>query len=416
MQQHTEGAKGPLDGLRVLDLSRILAGPTATQLLGDLGAEVIKVERPGYGDDTRKWGPPFLTNAQGEDSSESAYYLCANRNKKSIAIDFTQPEGQKLVRELAALSDILIENHQVGALARYGLDYASLAEACPRLIYCSITGFGQTGPYAHRPGYDFMVQGMGGIMSLTGRPDEQGGEPTKVGVGIADVMCGMYASNGVLAALHARQHTGKGQYIDLSLFDAQIAWLINQGAGYLVSGEVPPRRGNDHPTIVPYGAFEGADEHFIIAVGNDQQYQRLCDVLADKSLATDERFMKNADRVRHRDALNAAINALTREHTAAHWLTALEANNIPCGPINDLEAAFNNPQAQHRNMTIRMPHPLAPSGEVSLIGNPLNLSETPVSYRSPPPTLGQHTEEILTEVLQLSDADIESLFQQSIIA
>lgn len=400
----------PLAGLRVLDLSRILAGPTATQLLSDLGAEVIKVERPGSGDDTRGWGPPFLQDAEGRDTAESAYYLCANRGKKSLALDIATAEGQDIARRLAARSDILIENFKVGALARYGLDYASLRGENPRLIYCSITGFGQTGPLAHRAGYDFLIQGMGGIMSLTGSPD---GPPMKVGVGIADVMCGMYAVAAILAAVHARHQCGEGQHIDLGLLDTQMAWLINQGAAYLTDGRVPPRRGNEHPAIVPYGTFPGADDHFIIAVGNDAQFARFCRAAAREDLAADPRFARNADRVRNREVLIPMLNAITAARPAADWIAALEAEGVPCGPVNDLAQAFGQPQAQARGMTVTLPHPVA--GDVDLIANPIRMSGTPVEYQGAPPTLGQHTDAVLADALGTDAAEIARLRGKGVI-
>ncbi|MFW6024649.1 MAG: CaiB/BaiF CoA transferase family protein [Dichotomicrobium sp.] len=397
---------GPLAGLRVLDLTRILAGPTCTQLLGDLGADVIKIERPGTGDDTRGWGPPFLG---GDDSGESAYYLCANRNKRSAAIDIATDEGQRLIRALAAQSDILCENFKVGGLARYGLDYDSLSAVNPALIYCSITGFGQTGPYRHRAGYDFLVQGMGGIMSLTGFPDEEGGRPTKTGVGIADVMCGMYAASAILAALHARRETGKGQYIDVSLFDSQVAWLINQGLAYLVTGEDPPRRGNGHPTIVPYDTFPARDGHFIIAVGNDAQFGRLCEVLGQPGWAQDPRFATNVQRVRNRETLMPLIGEVTATRPSRDWIAELERVGVPCGPVNTLSEVFADPQTQARQMRITMPHDGAPDGKVDLIGNPLKMSGSPVTYRHAPPTLGQHTGEVLRDTLGLDDQEIAAL-------
>lgn len=408
-------SKGPLAGLKILDLSRILAGPTCTQLLGDLGAEIIKIERPSKGDDTRFWGPPFLLDESGEETSESAYYMSANRNKNSVAVDLTKPEGQKLIRELVAQCDALIENFKAGDLKRYGLDYETLKTANPGLVYCSITGFGMTGPYAHRPGYDFLIQGMGGIMSLTGKPDEEGGEPTKCGVGIADVMCGMYASSAILSALLSREKTGKGQHIDISLLDCQVAWLINQGAGYLLSGEVPPRRGNEHPTIVPYGTFNGSDQAFIIAAGNDRQFQHMCEVIGTDPLAHDPKYAKNADRVRNRRELITLIDEATQKQTAAHWLEELEAAGVPCGPVNDLAQVFEDPQIQHREMAISMAHPLTGQDNIELIGNPLKFSDTPVTYRKPPPIRAQHTRNILTELLDLDENELSELEKNGII-
>ncbi len=408
-------SSGPLSGLKVLDLSRILAGPTCTQLFGDLGAEIIKIERPLKGDDTRFWGPPFLKDKDGNDTTESAYYMSANRNKNSVAVDLTKPQGQEIIRDLAKECDVLIENFKAGDLARYGLDYDSLREINPALIYCSITGFGMTGPYAHRPGYDFLIQGMGGIMSLTGKPDDEGGEPTKCGVGIADVMCGMYASTAILSALHARHASGNGQHIDISLLDCQVAWLINQGAGYLVSGEVPPRRGNEHPTIVPYGTFSASDQAFIIAAGNDSQYQRLCETIGAPELAEDERFAKNKDRVLNRRDLIPLIDARTETQPSTHWLEVLEAAGVPCGPVNDLAQTFSDPQIQHREMAVTMPHREAGGDAVTLIGNPLNFSETPVKYEKAPPVRAEHTKEMLVKHLGLSDEKIAELEENGII-
>ncbi len=408
----TDVSQAALAGLRVLDLSRILAGPTATQALADLGAEVWKVERPGRGDDTRAWGPPFVRDAQGRDTRESAYYLSANRGKKSLAIDIADARGQQLVRDLAVKADIFVENFKVGDLRRYGLDYDSLSAINPQLIYCSITGFGQTGPNAHRAGYDFLAQGEGGIMSLTGEPD---GRPLKVGVGIADVMCGMYALSGILAALHARGRTGRGQHIDVCLLDTQVAWLINQGVGYLTDGQVPPRRGNEHPTIVPYGTFPAADREFILAVGNDEQFRRFVTEAGRADLAEDDRFSTNAQRVINRDLLIPVLNELTKHRTAAQWLAALERLGVPAGPINDLKETFDSPQVAARGMRISLPHPTAGSGEVALIGNPLKFSETPVVYQGAPPLVGQHTGAVLREVLDMAQDRIEMLATEGVI-
>lgn len=407
---------GPLAGLVVLDLSRILAGPTATQLLGDLGATVWKIERPGTGDDTRGWGPPFLRDDAGRETGESAYYLSANRNKRSLAIDLASAAGRDLVRALAERADVLVENFKVGDLARKGLGYDDLKPLNPGLIYCSISGFGQTGPYAKRAGYDFLIQGMGGLMSLTGRADADGGEPTKAGVGIADVMCGMYASNAILAALHRRTQTGRGQHIDVALLDTQVSWLINQGVGYLTSGAVPPRRGNAHPTIVPYNAYPARDGAFILAVGNDAQFARFCAVAGADHLAADPRFATNAERVRNREALEPEIVALTKTRDTADWIAALEAEGVPCGPINDLAQVFDDPQVRHRGMRIAMPHETAAGGTVALIGNPLKFSETPVSYRHAPPRLAADTQAVLAEALGLSDDEIARLEAAGTIA
>ena len=404
---------GALSGLVVLDLSRILAGPTCTQILGDLGAEIIKIERPGRGDDTRGWGPPFLKDAAGRETHESAYYLSSNRNKASVAIDLASAEGQRLIKGLAKKADILVENFKVGDLKRRGLDYDSLKAANPGLIYCSISGFGQTGPYARRAGYDFLIQGMGGIMSLTGFPDDEGGTETKAGVGIADVMCGMYATVSILAALNHRHATGEGQHIDISLLDAQVSWLINQGVAYLVSGEVPGRLGNGHPTIVPYETFPASDRNFILAVGNDSQFQKFCAAAGASDLAEDPRFTKNADRVRNRKDLVPIIRRLTIEKSADEWIECLEREGVPCGPVNDLAQVFDDPQILARHMKITMDHPQ--SGTVDLIGSPINLSKTPVAYTKAPPMLGADTETVLSSHLGLSRTDLKKLAEQGIV-
>ena len=389
-----DGRKGPLDGIVVLDLTRILAGPYMTQLLGDYGAEIIKVERPGLGDDTRRWGPPFVKDAEGRDTSESAYYLCANRNKRSIAVDLSTPEGAETVRRLAARADVLAENFRPGSLAKYGLDYESLKAVNPRLIYCSISGWGQTGPNREKPGYDLMAQGFGGIMSLTGEPD---GEPMKVGVAVADVVCGLYAATAILAALHHRERTGEGQHIDIALVDTQVSWLINAGLYYLTSGEEPPRLGNAHPNIVPYQVFPCADGHVIIAVGNDAQFARFCAFIGRESLAQDPRFATNAARVRNREALIPLITEALKGLRRDEIVKGLEAIGVPAGPVNRLADVFASDQVAARGMKIAMPHPLAGSGHVTLIGNPVKFSATPVTYRRPPPLCGEHTEEILKE-------------------
>ncbi|MGA1598453.1 MAG: CaiB/BaiF CoA transferase family protein [bacterium] len=394
-------SSGPLRGLRILDLSRILAGPVCTQLLGDLGADVIKVEKPGVGDDTRTWGPPYVQDTQGQDTSESAYYLSANRNKRSVAIDLAHPEGQKLIRTLAGECDVLIENFKVGGLKKYGLDYESLHAACPDLVYCSITGFGQTGPYAQRAGYDFMIQGMGGIMSLTGTPE---GEPVKVGVAIADVMCGMYASTAILAAIRHRDQGGGGQHIDLALLDTQAAWLVNVGLNYLTSGAEPGRYGNAHANIVPYQVFPASDGYFILAVGNDAQFRKFCQYAEFPELAKDPRFATNPERVRNREALIPLINERTEQQPKAHWLDGLAALQVPVGPVNTVPEVFEDPQLLHRGMLHEMPHPLA-GGPVRMIGNPIRLSETPVDYRHAPPLVGQHTREVLAELLGWEEED-----------
>jgi crotonobetainyl-CoA:carnitine CoA-transferase CaiB-like acyl-CoA transferase len=400
-----------LSGLRVLDLSRILAGPTATQLLADLGAEVIKIERPGAGDDTRGWGPPFLRDAKGEESGPSAYFLSANRGKQSVAVNLADPRGQALVQKLALRSDILVENFKPGDLARYGLGYDTLREANPRLIYCSITGFGQTGPNAHRAGYDFLVQGEGGLMSLTGDPE---GPPMKAGVGIADLMCGMYAAVGILAAVEARHASGRGQHIDLALMDAQVAMLVNQGVAHLVDGQMPPRRGNDHPTIVPYGVFPANDGSFILAVGNDSQFARFVALAGAPGLASDARFASNAKRVRNREVLIPLLAALTAGRSATDWLAACTAEGVPAGPVNDLEQVFASPQVAARGLKVSMP--LASGQDVSLIGNPLKLSETPVTYAKPPPELGGDTGAVLARTLGLTEAELQALAEAGVIS
>ena len=391
-------ADGPLTGLRVLDMSRILAGPTTAQVLGDLGADVIKIERPGRGDDTRGWGPPFIKDADGNDTPESAYYLCANRNKRSVAVDIASESGQALLADIAAGSDIMIENFKVGDLKRRGLDYETLKARNPGLIYCSVTGFGQDGPYAARAGYDFLIQGMGGIMSITGAPDDEGGQPTKVGVGIADVMTGMYATIGILSALRVRDQTGEGQHIDMALFDTQLSWLINQGLDHLTDGRVPERRGNAHPAIVPYETFPASDGWFIIAIGNDSQFRKFCEEAGRTDICDDPRFTANRDRVANRLALLPILHDVTRQRTQAEWIAALAKVGAPAGPVNDIPTALRDPQAVHRGAVVRQDHPTAASGYVETIGNPMKLSATPVTYRRPPPTVGQHTEEVLAEL------------------
>ena len=403
---------GPLKGLRVFDLTRILAGPTCTQLLGDLGAEIIKIERPGHGDDTRKWGPPFLKDENGEDSDTAAYYLSANRNKRSLTLDIATPEGQALAKRLIAHCDVLVENFKVGGLAKFGLDYASIAEVKPDIVYCSITGFGQTGPYAPRAGYDYLAQGMGGIMSLTG---ESEGEPMKVGVGIADVVCGLFAANAIQAALRHRDLTGEGQHLDLALLDTQIAWLVNEGMNYLVSGQVPRRLGNEHPNIVPYKVLPCSDGYFILAVGNDAQFQRFCEFAGVPELAEDERFKTNASRVRNRDALYALLPDVTVKKPLDTWVDGLAEVGVPCGPVNDLARVFDDPHVLHRGMRMKMPYPGSEAGELEMMGNPIKFSRTPVDYKLPPPKVGEHTDEVLTEVLDLSEEEIAALRAQGTI-
>lgn len=403
---------GALSGLRVLDLSRILAGPWCAQLLGDLGAEVIKIERPGQGDDTRGWGPPFLAGEQGE--GDAAYFLCANRNKKSVTIDFTQTEGQDIVRQLVASADILVENFKVGGLRKFGLDYDSLRAINPRLIYCSITGFGQDGPYAQRAGYDFLIQAMGGLMSFTGRKEgEPGSGPQKVGVALTDILTGLYGGVGILAALAHRERTGQGQHIDLALLDVHVACLANQASNYLVSGKAPAPLGNAHPNIVPYQDFPTSDGHMVIAVGNDSQFVRLCEVLGDAATGLDPRFATNRERVANRDVLIPALAARTRQSSTADWVNRLEVAGVPCGPINNLEEVFADPQIVARGMRIDMPHPT--SGEAPGVANPLRLSETPVDYRDSPPILGAHTHDILRNLLHFDAAHVERLKDDGII-
>lgn len=399
---------GALSHLRVLDLSRVLAGPWAGQILADLGAEVIKVERPGNGDDTRAWGPPFLKDAYGQSTGEAAYYLSANRNKQSVTIDFTKPEGQRLVRELAAKSDILIENFKVGGLQAYGLDYASLKEVNPELIYCSITGFGQTGPYAKRAGYDFMIQGLGGLMSLTGRPEgESGAGPVKVGVALTDILTGLYSTVAILAALTHRQHDGGGQHIDMALLDVQVACLANQAMNYLTTGESPQRLGNAHPNIVPYQDFPTADGDFILTVGNDSQFRKFAEVAGRIEWVDDPRFLTNKLRVANRAALIPLIRQATVFKTTAQWVSQLEAAGVPCGPINDLSQVFADPQVLARGLAIELPHVLA--GLVPQVASPIRLSETPVEYRNAPPLLGEHTQEVLQRVLGLTAGGLDAL-------
>ena len=399
---------GALSHLRVLDLSRVLAGPWSGQILADLGADVIKVERPGSGDDTRAWGPPFLKDTQGENTSEAAYYLSANRNKRSVTIDFTQPQGQHLVRELAAKSDIVIENFKVGGLAAYGLDYASLKAVNPKVIYCSITGFGQTGPYAKRAGYDFMIQGLGGLMSLTGRPEgEEGAGPVKVGVALTDILTGLYSTVAILAALPHRDQSGVGQHIDMALLDVQVACLANQAMNYLTTGNAPRRLGNAHPNIVPYQDFPTADGDFILTVGNDGQFRKFAEVAGQPQWADDPRFATNKLRVANRAELIPLIRQATVFKTTAQWVSELEQAGVPCGPINDLAQMFQDPQVLARGLAVSIAHPLA--GSVPQVASPIRLSETPVEYRQAPPLLGEHTEAVLEEVLGLDGEAVQQL-------
>ena len=398
----------PLSHIRILDLSRVLAGPWCSQLLADLGAEVIKIERPGSGDETRAWGPPYLKDAEGKDTTEAAYYLAINRNKESVTVDLAHPEGQKIVRELAMKCDVVLENYKVGGLKKYGLDYESLSRLNPRLVYCSITGFGQNGPWADRPGYDFIIQGIGGLMSVTGEADGRpGGGPQKVGVALVDILTGLYAANAIQAALIEREKSGLGQHIDVSLLDTQVASLANLSLNYLCSGKSPQRMGNAHPNIAPYQVLATSDGHFIVAVGNDGQFRRFCEVLDLPGMADDDRFATNAARVRNRAELDAAIEARAKTQTKQYWLEKLEAADVPCGPINTLEEVFAEPQLAAREMLVTMPHPTA--GNVRLVGNPIKLSRTPVSYRTPPPMLGEQTEMVLQNICKLTDEQINGL-------
>lgn len=404
----------PLAGVKVLDLSRVLAGPWCGQMLADMGAEVIKVERPDKGDDTRQWGPPWLASQEPGQRGESAYYLSANRGKRSVTVDISQPEGQKLVRELAAKSDVVIENFKVGGLKKYGLDYASLKTVNPALIYCSITGFGQQSPYAHRAGYDFMIQAMGGIMSLTGQPDDMpGGGPVKIGVAFTDIFTGLYAANGILAALYARDKQGatrrEGTHIDMALMDVQVGVLANQALNYLTSGKVPQRLGNAHPNIVPYQAFTTADGHMIVAVGNDGQFQRLCDVLERSELVHDERFATNGARVSHREQLIPELQAVLATRGTDEWLAALEAVGVPAGPINTLDRVFDDPHVKRRELKQELAHTRSASGKVDLVNNPIRFDGIQMSAQSAPPTLGEHTDSVLKEQLGLDSTQIEGL-------
>jgi crotonobetainyl-CoA:carnitine CoA-transferase CaiB-like acyl-CoA transferase len=408
--------KGPivastLEGIRVFDMSRVLAGPSCTQLLGDLGADIIKIERPGEGDDTRKWGPPFLKDGDGRDTKESAYYLSANRAKRSITLDFTKPEGRDLALRLIAHCDVLVENYKVGTLAKYGLGYAAIHAEFPRLVYCSVTGFGQTGPYAPRPGYDFLAQAMGGIMSLQGEPE---GEPMKGAVAFADLMAGMYSAVAILAALRHRDRTGQGQQIDMALLDTQVAWLGNQAQTYLTSGAPPPRLGNAHASVVPYQVFASADGHIVLAVGNDGQFRKFCAAAGADHLAADPRFAANAARVVNRAALVPQVAAIVARHPSQYWIALLEREGVPCSPINRLDQVFADPQVAAREMVVRMAHPQSPE-PIELLANPIKYSETPVEYRLPPPIMGQHTAPILRELLGLSEAEIATLQARGIV-
>lgn len=399
----------PLDGIMVLDLSRVLAGPSCTQMLGDLGAEIIKVERPGVGDETRTWGPPFLRDREGRETEESGYYLSANRNKRSVTINFAKPDGAALVRRMLPHCDVLIENFKVGGLREYGLGYEQLEQEFPKLVYCSITGYGQSGPYAARPGYDLMAQGAGGIMSVTGDADRP---PVKVGVAVNDVMSGLNAAVAILSALRHRDRTGAGQHIDIGLLDVQVGWLYNVGLNYLLSGNVPGRLGTAHPNTVPYQVFPTSNGHVILGANNDQQFRRLCEFAGVSELARDPRFATNALRLEHRDDLVARLSELTESQTTEHWVDGLVKVGLPCGPVSNIEQVFADPQVIHREMKISMVHPAA---EIPLIGSPIKMSATPVRYRRPPPRLGEHTDEVLEQLLRLAADERTALRRAGII-
>jgi len=405
---------GALSHIRVLDLSRVLAGPWCTQMLADLGADVIKIERPGVGDDTRQWGPPFIPAAGSTGLGESTYFLGANRGKRSVTINLAEPKGQALAREMAALSDVVVENFKVGALARYGLDYLSLKALNPRLVYCSITGFGQNGPYADRAGYDFMIQGMGGLMSITGEAEgTEGAGPQKVGVAMADIVTGLYCASAIQAALIHRDRSGEGQYIDMALLDCQVAVLANQAMMYLAAGEVPNRMGNAHPNIVPYQVFATRDAHLILAVGNDGQFKRLCDLLGRPELAEDERFATNRARVAHRSEIINILAKIIRQKSTDEWVPLIESQGIPCGRINRIDQALDEAQVKHRNMRTQVVH--QGLGEIDILASPIRMSETPTRVDRAPPMLGEHTEEVLEKLLEYSAGDISALRRSGII-
>ena len=406
--------KTALGHIRVLDLTRVLAGPWCAQNLADLGAFVIKVERPGAGDDTRSWGPPYLRDEDGNDTSEAAYYLSANRGKQAICVDIATTEGQAIIRDLVLQSDVVLENYKVGQLKKYGLDYSSLKQLKPDLIYCSITGFGQTGPYAHRAGYDFIIQGMGGFMSVTGERDEvPGGGPQKAGVAVADLMTGMYATIAVMAALTHRDRTGEGQYIDLALLDVQVAMLANMSSNYLTSGKVPTRQGNAHANIVPYQTFGTSDGHIIVAAGNDSQYRQFVNAGGRPDLVENENYATNPARVKHREELVPLLAEMVKQKTKNEWINLLEAAGVPCGPINNLDEVFGDPQVIARDMCITLPHPSA--GVVRLVANPIKMSATPMQYKKPPALLGQHTTEVLRNLLDYDESKICELKRKNII-
>ncbi len=400
-----------LKGIKVVDLSRILAGPWASQMLADMGAEVIKVEQPIKGDDTRHWGPPFIKPAQGDEPAQAAYYHSANRNKHSIAVDITQPQGQQVLKDLIAKADVLIENYKVGGLQKYGLSYQQVKSLNPQLVYCSITGFGQQGPYAHKAGYDAMIQGEGGLMSLTGAAD---GEPMKVGVAVVDVMTGLYSANAILAALLAKAHTGKGQHIDIALLDVQVATLANQGMNYLATGENPARFGNGHPNIVPYQTFATNDGSLILAIGNDKQFEKFCQAAQCSELANNALFNTNQQRVENRGELIPVLASILARHSTAYWLKTLEAIAVPCGPVNTLAQVFNHPQVQYREMVKELP---ASDGTlIKTVASPINLSDTPLQYKLAAPNIGQHSQQILRQFLHYDDEKIAALFSRAIVA
>jgi len=403
---------GALDGIKIIDLSRVLAGPWSTQNLADLGADVIKVERPGVGDDTRSWGPPFVSRTEGN-AQDAAYFFCANRNKRSLTLDFTTEKGRDILFKLIAQADVLIENYKVGGLKKYGLDYDSLSRINPRLIYCSITGFGQDGPYADRPGYDALVQAMGGLMSITGEPDEvPGGGPQKVGVAVVDILTGLYATNAILAALLHRAKSDQGQYIDIALLDVQVATLANQAGNYLLSGNVPQRMGSAHPSIVPYQPFACADGHVMLAIGNDSQFTALCRAAGQSAIASDVRFATNAMRVQHRAELLGVLTPLMQQHGVERWCELAQQEGFPCGPINTIDRVFHDPQVRAREMQIQMNSPSY--GALDLVASPMRLSASPVTYRRAPPSLGQDTQDVLRE-LHYSDDQITSLRDSGVI-
>lgn len=408
---HTLGNTGPLKGLRVFDMSRILAGPSATQILGDLGADVIKIEKPGEGDDTRRWGPPFLKDKDGEKTAESSYYLSANRNKRSMTLDFTTPEGLALAKKLLAKSDILFENYKTGTLDKYGLGYEQLKKEFPRLIYCSLTGFGHTGPYKDLAGYDYLIQGMGGVMSLNGPID---GDPYKMPVAFSDIMTGLYSLTGILAALYHREKTGQGQFIDIALLDTQVATMSNVAQYYLTGGKVPPRMGNTHLSIVPYEMFKTSDGYIILAVGNDRQFESFCAFAEKPKLAQDARFAANHNRVKNRDILIPMIRDIIAQHDCRHWIDGLEKLGVPCGPVNTLDEVFADPQVRARHMTVKMNHPATPK-PITLVANPLHFSATPASYRLAPPHLGENTISILKNDLGLDDDEIIRLEKERVV-